>query len=354
MEFTFLSDPRFTVRNLSDGIINIPNTYYFFDKIGLFPDKGIRTTYVELDIKDIGDINIIPTGPRGAPPVQGNRDIRRTKVLKTLYMSYADAMMADDIQNLREFARPDSEMFLEDFADKLAEIVQPISWKYRTTHEYMKWGALRGDVYDADGSTVLYNCYDEFDEEQYAFDLKLGTASENGPLNALKEQRRWVDKNRKGEPVTGYLRLCSPELFDAITEHPYYMDIYKEQQIHANHPLFNDLGTTGFRVGNELFIESIGEATYLAEDGSTQINRFIPAGEGLALPLGTTHTFRSYFSPGTMMDNVNTDGLAMYMSTEVMDHNRGVDIFTESAPLFLVQKPRLVHRIYSSNGLAPA
>ena len=65
--------------------------------------------------------------------------------------------------------------------------------------------------------------------------------------------------------------------------------------------------------------------------------------------MGTQQTFRSYFAPREMLDTVNMPGQSMYASLKELDHGAGVEIHTESAPLFLVQNPRLVLRGYSSN-----
>jgi hypothetical protein len=50
-----------------------------------------------------------------------------------------------------------------------------------------------------------------------------------------------------------------------------------------------------------------------------------------------------------MLDAVNMPGLAMYASLKQLDHGKGIEIHTESAPFFAVNKPQLVVKAYSSN-----
>lgn len=342
MQMDYLRDPRYSVRNLSDAILKIPNLYSFLTDMGLFPERGISTTYVEIEAK-AGQLNIIPTSQRGAPAPYKTKTTRNLRVLKTLFLQLNDKLVPSDLQNLPAFGMPG---FFEAFDALLAERFNDIQRYYRQTHEYYKWGALRGDVLDADGSTVLYNCYTEMGESQSDFDFLFGTTTANGPLNAVKAGRRHMERNLLGEPMTGTLWLCSAEFWDDVTQHPYMMKYY-ENQIGRPNPYVDDLPV--FQVGNDIFVEHNGIASYLGDDGTSTTHRFIPANEAIGIPLGTQQVFRSYFAPGEMMSTVNMPGQAIYVSTKELDHGAGIEIHTESAPLFVVQKPRLVVRGYSSN-----
>lgn len=342
MQMDYLRDPRYSVRNLSDAILKIPNLYSVLADMGLFPETGIRTTYVEIETKQ-GQLNIIPVSQRGAPAPYKKKATRNLRVLKTLFLQLNDKLVPSDLQNLPAFGQPG---FFESFDSLLAERFFELQRYYRQTHEYMRWGALRGDVYDADGSTVLYNCYTEMGESQTSFDFKFGTTSSNGPLDAAKAVRRHHEQNLLGETMTTTLFLCSAEFMDNLTSHP-YMEKFYVNQLGRPNPLVDDLEV--FKVGNYLFMEHNGTATYLAEDGTSTTHRFIPENEAIGIPLGTQQVFRSYFAPGEMMSTVNMPGQAIYVSTKELDHGAGIEIHTESAPLFVVQKPRLVVRAYSSN-----
>lgn len=338
----YLNDPRYSVRNLSDAIVNIPNEYSVLSDLGLFPEQGIATTYVEIEVKN-GTLNIIPTSMRGAPAPYVKRDNRNLRVMKTLFMQLNDKLVPSDLQNLPAFGDPSG---FDMFDRLLAERMAKMQAAYRQSHEFLRWGALRGDVLDADGSTVLYNCYTEMGEEQADFDFLFGTTGSNGPTNAVTEVRRYMRKNLLGETMQRMLYLCSPGFMDSLRNHPAYIKVWEQQQGAAN-PIID--GFDSFRSGNDLFVEHDGEATYVAADGTITTHQFIPDDEALGVPLGTQQTFRSYFAPAEMMDAVNKPGQSMYMSLKALDHGGGVEVHTESAPLFVVQKPRLVVRCHSSN-----
>ncbi len=343
-QLDYLSDPRYSVRALSDAIINIPNEYSLLSSMGLFPEVGIRTTYVEVEVKN-GFLNIIPTSQRSAPAPHLRHGSRALRALRTLFMQVNDTLRPSDLQNLPAFGMPG---FFESFDMLLLERLAQLQATYRQSHEYMRWGALRGDVLDADGSTVLYNCYTEMGESKQSYDFKFGTTATNEPLKATVAARRSMETELKGEPMTYTLWLCSPTFIDGVIHHPYYKTYYDQQQGRP-HPFFDDIAANGFVVGGQVFMEHNGVASYVADDGTTTTHNFIPTGEAIGIPLGTRQVFRSYFAPGEMMSTVNMPGQAMYVSTKELDHGRGIEIHTESAPLFLVQKPRLVFRGYSSN-----
>lgn len=347
MQLDFLKDPRYSVRNVSDAIMKVPNEYSMLSQLGLFPEQGIRTTYVEIEMKE-GFLNLIPTSQRGSPAPEKKRSNRSTRVLKTYFMQQNDTIRPSDLQNLPAFGQLGSEQFMEQFDDVLSERFVELQRGYRQTHEYMRWGALRGDVLDADG-TALYNCYTEMGESQTSIDFKFATTSSDTIMAASKEARRFMEQNLLGETMGRQLYLCSAEFFDKVVTHPVHSKIYENNPVGKPNPLLEDLGVTYFQHGTATYIEHNGQASYLNADGTTATRRFIPANECIIVPLGTQQVFRSYFSPGEMLEAVNMPGQSMYVSLKELDHGGGIEIHTESAPLFLVQKPRLVLRGYSSN-----
>lgn len=347
MELDILSDPRYGVRAVSDAIMEIPNEYGMLGNLGLFPEKGIRTTYVEIEKKE-GYLNLIPTSARGGPAPEKKRSSRSLRVMKTQFIQQNDTIKASDLQNMPGFGTPGSPEFMESFDTELGERLNELQRGYRQTHEFWRWGALQGDVLDADG-TVLYNCYTEMGESQNDVDFKFGTTDSDTVMAASKASRRFMEKNLLGESMSRQLYLCSAEFFDNVTTHPAFEKFYQNNPVGRPNPFLDDLGVTYFQHGTATFIEHNGEASYLQPDGTTVSRRFIPANECIIVPMGTQQVFRSYFSPGEMLDAVNMPGQAMYVSLKELDHGAGVEIHTESAPLFLVQKPRLVQRGYSSN-----
>src|SRR5690606_15783187 len=161
MQLDFIKDPRFGVGPLSEAIINFPNEYGLLNQLGLFQGKGISETTVKVDIKN-KQLNIIPTSPRGAPVPMDSSDSRSLKAFPTFRHALGGTLLADEFQNVRKFGTDDE---LDVFEERLMEKMEDLAAKHRQTQEYLRWGALKGNVYDADGVTVLYNVYTEMGEQ---------------------------------------------------------------------------------------------------------------------------------------------------------------------------------------------
>ena len=84
--------------------------------------------------------------------------------------------------------------------------------------------------------------------------------------------------------------------------------------------------------------------------GTGDTVRLIPEKEGIAFPLGTFDTFRTYFAPANLMEAVGTYGQELYAHQLARPNGTGIDIYTQSNPLPIVKRPALTVRLHSSNG----
>ncbi len=341
-----IDNPRYTINALSETIENIPNLYLMLGQMGLFSQKNIDTTFVPIERRN-GQLNILPTTQRGGPSTRARSDSRDKILLDTFYIGHGDDLRASDLQNLPMFGTSD---FFERFDDKLLEKLSNIKMKHAQTREWWRWGALNGQILDADGSTVLLDLYDKLGGTRPEFDLKLDVTSSDGVLQFGKDIRRHMEREAKGEPVRGVLALLSSDLMDKVTTHPTIVDLYKRQghlTVRPN-PTIDDV-YTGFVHGGVTYIEHNGTATYVdPETKQETVHDFIAPGEGIAVPLGTNDVFKEYFAPAERMDAVNLPGRPIYIDMKEMDWGRGIEIESESAPLTLVKKPLLVSSIVTS------
>ncbi|SHN78163.1 major capsid protein, partial [Oceanicella actignis] len=88
-------------------------------------------------------------------------------------------------------------------------------------------------------------------------------------------------------------------------------------------------------------------ATVTLSTGATET--LIPAGEGIAFPLGTTDTFVTYGAPANLVETVNTVGLPIYARQIARPDGSAIDVKTEASILPVNKRPRLAVRIFSSN-----
>ena len=68
----------------------------------------------------------------------------------------------------------------------------------------------------------------------------------------------------------------------------------------------------------------------------------VPAGEGVALPMGTLDTFVTYGAPANLIETVNTIGLPMYARQLARPDGSAIEVKTEAPVLPVNKRPRRI------------
>lgn len=328
----------FTLAHMTRAINLIPNTYGKINSLGIFGTEPVsyRTVVVE---KQAGELRLLPTRPVGAPATVGTSGRRSVRSFEVPHIPHNDVVLPEEVQGIRAFGQENGE---DPIASLMARKLAKMRLRHAQTLEYMRCMALTGVTKDGNGET-LYSWFDEFGYEQKSVDFKLGTNSTD--VNAkCREIYRYIEDNLLGETMTDVLALVSPGFFDKLVAHSKVLDAYRYQQAPAVNPLKDDL-RNGFRFGNVLFVEYAGAVTLA--NGTTA--RLITPNEGVAIPLGTTDTFTTYFAPANYMECVGTYGQELYAKQMTRTDDTGIDIFTQSNPLPIVKRPDLLVRIHTSD-----
>jgi len=225
---------------------------------------------------------------------------------------------------------------MEAVAGVLARHLETMRNKHAITLEHLRMGALKGQILDADGSTI-YDLFTEFGLTPQVVAFDLGNAGTNVKAKCLSVLAA-IEDNLKGEFMTGVHCLCSPEFFAALTGHAKVEEAYKNWQQGA--VLINDM-RRGFTFGGITFEEYRGQAS----DASGTTRRFIAAGEAHCFPLGTVDTFATYVAPADFNETVNTLGLPLYAKQEPRKFDRGTDLHTQSNPLPMCHRPGVLVKL---------
>lgn len=327
---------------LTTAINLVPNDYGRIRELGLFTSEPIPTTTVAVTYNQ-GTLNLLPTRERGGPPSLGTPEKRHARTFSAFHIPHEDFVLADDVQNI--IARlADPNAVLEQVEAVVNRKLMVMRRKHAITLEHMRTGALRGIVRDYDGSALL-NLYDEFGITQHSIDYDFGTTGSD-PRAKSRSLTGYIEDNLTGETMTGVHVLASPEFFELLITNPLVEETFRYYDGAVN-PLRQDVRRR-FPFHGVTYEEYRGAASYLDEDGSYVSMKFIPAGEAIAFPLGTTDMFSTYFAPADFIDTVNTMGEEIYSRSEVMKFNRGVELHTQSNPLPINKRPGLVVRLHSS------
>lgn len=331
----------YTVSFLTEAMNIIPNEYGRITQLGLFADRPVTTTTVTVERKS-HVLNLLPTVQRGGPATKANRSTRDLRAFVIPHIPHDDEILPEDIQNIREFGSPDGLATLERvMMDKL----EAMRRKHGQTLEYMRLNALKGVLKDGAGATI-FNWHTEFGYTKKVVDFVLGTGTTNIDAKVM-EVHRHIEDNLMGETMTNVRALVSSSFFDKLTGHAKVREAFMHfSNASGGQPLREDVRRM-FPYKGIVFEEY--NATFTLADGTTTEKAF-DTGKGIAFPLGTSETFRTYYAPANFLDRVNLPGDAQVFVRQVTRQDqRAIDILSESNPLPMVRRPNVLVELTTSN-----
>ena len=326
------SNPAFDMASLTAALNVIPNRYGLIGQLGLFAPKPVRTRTVLVE-EYAGRLTLLPTRPVGSPGTTAQAGKRTVRSFIVPHIPHDDVVMPEEVQGLRAFG---SETEMESLATVMARHLADMRNKHAITLEHLRMSALKGQVLDADGSTLV-DLFAEYGLQQTVVAFDLANAASNVKKKCYDVLRAIEDK-LLGEVMTGTVVLCSPEFFDALTTHPKVEAAYARWQEGAI--LIND-NRGGFQFAGITFREYRGQVS--TPDGT--VRRFIAAGEAHAFPVGTLDTFATYFAPADFNETVNTLGQELYAKQEPREFDRGTAVHTQSNPLPMCHRPAVLVKL---------
>lgn len=320
------NDRLFGVKPMTEAVNKLPPLPTTIRGLGIFTPKYLTTTHVDVELKN-NALTLVEAVPRGAPGEPVAADKRNIETFGLLHLPKNDVVNADDVQNVRAFGSDNkTETVAEKVNDKLAAMKADIE----LTREHLMLGALLGKVMNRDGTTELLDIYRRFGltraEHAWALDqanTKVGQKID-ATITALKKLKR-------GEAVSGWACLCSPEFMQALVYHDSIVKLYER---------FQDGKTYREGETNVEFVHKQIRFIQYDDDFGTAVK--IKPGEAILLPLGTRETFREFFAPANYSETVNTKAQPYYAKREKMKFDKGWDMEAQSNPLPLVMRPELV------------
>ncbi len=324
----FETSDAFSMVSLTKAINLLPNQYGRLNQMNLMPGKGVRTRSIIVEER-AGVLTLLPTQPVGAPGLQNAMGKRTVRTFVIPHIPLDDTILPDEYQGIRAFGQEND---MAAIAQVVNDHLQTMRNKHAITLEHLRMGALKGIIYDADGSTVLYNLYTEFGISAKTVDFELDdTTTDVGAK--CREVVRHIEDNLKGDVMSGVHCLCDATFYDDLVAHDSVKEAYM-YHAEASQRLGED-NRKGFRFNGIVFEEYRGTATGSA---GTAVP-FIAAGEAHFFPVGTHSTFETLFAPADFTETANTLGLELYAKQEPRKFGRGVDLHTQSNPLPICYRP---------------
>lgn len=325
----------FTMASLTNTVNHFDYKPNFLDSLNLFEEEGIATRNVIIE-EDYGTLRLVPTAPYGGTSTVRALDSRKAQSFVVPHLPTAASITAEEIQNVRAYAQNMQPqhvlMNVENLRNrKLLQMRNDLE----ATMEYHRMGAIKGQVLDADGTSVITDLFTKFNVVQTFHEMLLNTTTTN-IINQIRAAVRKSLVALGDQMVSGWIALCSDSFFDKITGHTKVEDKY-----------LNWMGAANFSSEHRAYgTFDFGGVTWVNYRGAVGGVDFIPAGKAYLVPRGTRGLFLVKYAPSDYIDRVNQipspEGLPIEVRTEMKVMGKGLDMEAQSNPLFLCTKPAAI------------
>ena len=329
MKIELFNSDAFNLESLTAAINEQPPLPSEIAKSGLFEEEGIMTTSVIVE-KNVDTLTLIPNQNRSNhTPVKTGGSSRSLIPFLTTHLPTQDNVTADDIQNLRAFG---SASELETLQQLVAKRLSKMKKRIDATIEFQRIGAIKGEILDADGTSIISNMFQAFSITQqthnFAFS-KEATDIRAQALNAIDK----LEEALGNEPYSGLRCLCGKTFFRALIAHPGVKKAYEAWQ---DGVFLRSDPRRGFEFTGITFSEyrgSVGGVPFV-EDESAYL-----------YPEGVTDMFMTRFAPANYVETANTLGLPYYAKQEMINLGKGINIEVQSNPISICTRPRAVIKL---------
>ena len=328
------NNDAFSMTQLTLAMQDLPHQPMLIGSMGLFDERGITTTSMMIERKGT-TLNLVPTAARGSPGRNDINDKSKLIPISTVHLPQRGTVLADEVQNVRAFGSETELMAVQTVVnDKLEKLRNNLD----VTLEYHRIGAIKGQVLDSDGTTVILDVFNTFGLSQQTHAMALTTDATKVKIKIAEAQRKAEDK-LGGLFHTGYVALCGKGFFDSLVGHPAVVAAYdryldgaflRELQRSQNN------GAPGFTFCNTVWREyrgSVGGISFIGDD------------DAYLIPTGIKDMFITRFAPADYMETVNTNGLPYYAKQEPMRMNKGIELETQSNPISLCTRPDAIVKL---------
>ncbi len=335
----FAADSAFQMAALTKTINSFDYVPNQLSRYNLFEEEGIAETVAWIE-EDKLTLTLVKTMVRGAPGDTVSSDKRKMRPFKIPHLPLQSSVTADEVQNLRAYAvNQTPQATLASVQSVVNRKLLKARQRIEATLEYHKLGAVKGQILDADGSTVIYDLFTEFGVGQQTQAMALTTAGT--PVDVKTRAAIRLAQGALGaDPVTGFIALCGDSFFDTFISHAKVQQFYLQWQAAASLSGSN-LAYRSFPVFGvswENYRGSVGGVSYIGTD------------DAYLIPVGVPGLFIGRFAPSTWIDRVNQlanfpEGFPMEVRQEMMPRVAGIAIDIQSNPLYLCTKPRAIVKL---------
>jgi len=346
------------VVELTQQLLTIPNNWHLLDTMGLFTEQGVTQQTVALS--SLTEVDGLPVDRNWDDGRNALKPSARAELSFPIPHFPLDTEITPrDLQGVLSWTNFANGVGLETMAAIRLRKMETMMRRFAKLREVARMQIITsGTVYAPSGTLArsygnTVNFYNEFGVTRTDILTDLGNVNVD-PLTYTGQIISGIqDGLLNGEVVSDYIVVCSPEYFAALVTNPYITEVYKYfrrdqdplvNRLNNNNPMGLDARFQTFTFGGVTFIEYRG--TYTDTNGTVQ--RFVPAGDAYAFPLGVTDMFQTYYAPMLTFPTVNQVGQATYYMEFMGQKQDKLEIMSESNMLNACLRPQAIIRLHLS------
>jgi len=325
------------MRTLTDSVNKIPYVPGRIASLGLFEERGITTSGIMIEERD-GVLALVPTTPRGGVATQQATTKRVARTFESRRLCLTRNINVDEILNIRAFGSENGLQELESFVQGTLEDMVP---SIDMTIEHMQLGALKGNIVDSDGTTVIYNLFNEFNvvqETTIAFNFAAATAATL--TVAINTIVRKIQDNLGATPVMGIHAFCSSTFWD---------DFLSNSIVRSSFDRWMGVSTMTQQIGGFLREGHVRQAPFhwMGIDweeyrGGLGITSFIPTDTAIFFPVGVPGLYRQYYAPADFEGGQGMGRPRYARRLPTSQDGRAVPLEVSTYPIGLCLRPKVL------------
>jgi hypothetical protein len=334
VNFDIFNNDAFALSGLTAAINDAPYIPSRLAQLGWFQSSGMTTTTTMIERKGM-TLALVPSMPRGAPATPKSVTKGTMFPIAAVHLPQRAHVNADEVQNVRAFGTMNELMTAQSLVqEKLNVLRQDLD----ITLEVQRVGAMKGIVYDANGTDVLWDFFTLFGYTQQVFSMELDQTTTD-VRSMCTAARRLVEAKLGAKPYTSLRAICSSGFFDAFIGNADVKKTY--EQFQGGAWLRTDLGASQKGPGGFYY----GDIWWEEYRGNINGTAMIETNCAYLVPEGVPGLFISKFAPADYMETVNTMGLPYYAKMERERFDKGVEIESQSNPLIVNTQPDAVVKL---------
>lgn len=324
-------DP-FSLESLTAAVNSEPYRPGQVGASGLFEEDSVTTTIVSVELRD-GKLSLVEPSARGGPGETTGDDDRRKIPFEVSHYQRDDTILADEVQNVREFG---SETSAETIEGRVNRKAQRHARDLTMTLEHQRVGAVKGNVTSKSGK-VLIDLYAAFGlAVPAAVSLELDSDATNVP--GLFQDVVYGVEDALDEPYTGIHIFTGRDFHKNLWMHPKVRETFV---INTGSVLLKQDVPDVFSFGGATWERYKTGAKATTDLGSP----YIAANEARLTVTGVPELFITRFAPADYNETVNTPGLPFYSRAIEMRNGKGYDLEVQTNSISLCTRPQVLRKL---------